>query len=121
MKIDISRSYKFLSNVVQIVSQFTVFGSFHFSFKEASLLSVAPKGMEYIFNARPKHQLEISQERLNKWYKLVFGEAKKRAIVQHVMHSTTDMEKEVSYYFCHIYVVIMIYFYIISQLNQHVL
>ena len=72
---------------------------FHFRFKEANLYSRAPNGTEYIFNARPQNQLEITQERLNDWYKVMFREAERRCIVENVKYSTTDMTREVSFCF----------------------
>ena len=74
-------------------------GYLHFRFKEAYLFSCAPDGTEYIFNARPKHQLEITQERLNEWYEVMFREAEKRSIVQNVQYGETDKTRSVSFCF----------------------
>ena len=75
-------------------------GYFHFRFKDASLVARAPAGKEYVFNARPQHQLEVTQERLIDWYKLVFGKAKNRSIVDKLKYSITDRKTgEVSFSF----------------------
>ena len=69
---------------------------FHFSISEVRLDCCAPEdGIEYIFNCRPKHQKDITQERLNQWYKNIFNEAKNRGVVDEVVYNGTRGEEGV--------------------------
>ena len=71
---------------------------FHFSFTGVWLDSCAPEGEEYVFNCRPTHQVEISQERLNDWYEILFKEAEQRGMVYDVEYESTDKTQQVSFY-----------------------
>ena len=59
---------------------------FHFSLTGVGLDAFAPDGKEYLFNCRPEHQVEISQQRLNNWYETLFKEAEQRGMVYDVMY-----------------------------------
>ena len=78
---------------------------FPFSFTKAGLDAQAPKkGEEYIFNGRPSKQPTITQERLNKWYMNLLGEAADQHVVDDVKYDK-NIDSSVSFYFessCHI-------------------